>query len=78
LTTEPKPIFIAQPELGPQELDAVAEVLASGWLTQGPKVAAFEQAFAQTHGVGNAVATTSCTTAMHLVLSALDVGPGIA
>jgi dTDP-4-amino-4,6-dideoxygalactose transaminase len=48
----------------------------SGWLTQGPKVKAFEQAFARRHGVEFALATTSCTTALHLILAAMDVGPG--
>lgn len=48
----------------------------SGWLTQGPKVAAFEKAFAARHGVNHALATTSCTTALHLILAALEIGPG--
>jgi len=48
----------------------------SGWLTQGPKVAAFEQAFAARHQVRHALATTSCTTALHLALAALGIGPG--
>ena len=55
---------------------AVAEVLESGWVTQGPKVAAFEAAFAARHGVTHALATTSCTTALHLALSAVGVVPG--
>lgn len=50
--------------------------LASGWLTQGPKVAAFQDAFAARHGVAHAVATSNCTTALHLTLEALGVGPG--
>jgi len=48
----------------------------SGWLTQGPKVAAFERAFAERHRVKHALATTSCTTALHLILAALGVGAG--
>ncbi|MCP3902002.1 MAG: DegT/DnrJ/EryC1/StrS family aminotransferase [Planctomycetes bacterium] len=48
----------------------------SGWLTQGPKVAAFEAAFRERHGVAHALATTSCTTALHLALAALEIGPG--
>ena len=47
-----------------------------GWLTQGPKVAAFERAFAARHGVKHALATTSCTTALHLILAAMEIGPG--
>ena len=52
------------------------EPLQSGWLTQGPKVAAFEATFAERHAVPHALATTSCTTALHLALAALEVGPG--
>jgi len=48
----------------------------SGWLTQGQKVAGFEQKFAQRHQVKHAIATTSCTTALHLILVALGVGAG--
>jgi dTDP-4-amino-4,6-dideoxygalactose transaminase len=48
----------------------------SGWLTQGPKVAAFEKAFAERHSVKHALATTSCTTGLHLVLAAMGIGPG--
>jgi len=48
----------------------------SGWLTQGPKVAQFEQAFAVRHGVKHALATTSCTTGLHLILAAMGIGPG--
>ncbi|HQN19310.1 MAG TPA: DegT/DnrJ/EryC1/StrS family aminotransferase, partial [Syntrophobacteraceae bacterium] len=52
------------------------EPLSTGWLTQGPKVAAFESAFAARHGVKHALATTSCTTALHIILVALGIGPG--
>lgn len=69
-------IHIALPATGDEEWQAVREPLVSGWLTQGPKVAAFENAFAQRHGVKRALATTSCTTALHLALAALGVGPG--
>lgn len=69
-------VSIAQPCTGEEEWHAVREPLMSGWLTQGPKVAAFEQAFADRHGVGRAIATTSCTTALHLILAALGIGPG--
>lgn len=67
---------IARPSIGKEEVAAVAGVLESGWLTQGPKVAAFEAAFAERHGVAHALATTSCTTALHLALGAVGVGPG--
>lgn len=55
---------------------AVRKPLQSGWLTQGPEVAAFEKVFAARHAAGRALATTSCTTALHLALAALGIGPG--
>jgi dTDP-4-amino-4,6-dideoxygalactose transaminase len=66
----------ARPWFGGGEAEAVAEVLASGWLTQGPRVQEFEQAFAERVGAPEAVATTSCTTALHLSLHASGIGPG--
>jgi len=69
-------IDIAKPKFGDEELQALRGPLESGWLTQGPEVSAFEQDFAKRHDVGHALATTSCTTALHLALAALDVGPG--
>lgn len=69
-------IPIAQPCTGEEEWQAVREPILSGWLTQGPKVAEFERAFAERHGVTHALATTSCTTALHLSLMALGIGPG--
>jgi len=69
-------IQISQPSTGDEEWQAVREPLMSGWLTQGPKVAQFECAFAARHGVRHALAASSCTTALHLILAALDIGPG--
>ncbi|MBI5102969.1 MAG: DegT/DnrJ/EryC1/StrS family aminotransferase [Nitrospirae bacterium] len=69
-------IPISLPSTGEQEWQAIREPLMTGWLTQGPKVAAFEKAFATRHGVKHAIATTSCTTALHLILAALDIGRG--
>lgn len=69
-------IQISLPCTGEDEWQACREPLISGWLTQGPKVAAFEQAFAERHQVTHALATTSCTTALHLILVAMGIGPG--
>ena len=74
--TPRSPIAISSPSLGDEEWRALREPLESGWLTQGPKVKAFEEAFAERHGVHYALATTSCTTALHLALAALGAGPG--
>ena len=69
-------IPFARPEFDDAEARAVAEVLASGWVTQGPMVARFEERFAERVGARYAVATSSCTTALHLALILAGVGPG--
>ena len=69
-------IQISLPSTGDEEWQATREPLTTGWLTQGPKVAAFEKAFAQRHQVKHAIAVTSATTGLHLALAALDIGPG--
>ncbi|TME16675.1 MAG: DegT/DnrJ/EryC1/StrS family aminotransferase [Chloroflexi bacterium] len=69
-------IPIARPQLGPEEEKAVIEVLRSGQLVQGPRVAAFEAAFATATGAEQAVATSSGSTALFLALAAHGVGPG--
>lgn len=63
-------------ELAPQDLAAVAETLRSGWLTLGPRTAAFEEEFARHLGAKHAVAVSSCTAALHLAYLAAGVGPG--
>ncbi len=69
-------ISIAKPLIGDEEKQAVLEVLDSGILAQGPRVKAFEEAFATMCGVKHAIATTSGTTALHTSLLALGIGPG--
>jgi perosamine synthetase len=65
-----------RPVLGEEEALAVAEVVRSGWVAQGPRVAAFEAAFAAKVGAEHGVALSSCTTALHLCLHILGIGPG--
>jgi dTDP-4-amino-4,6-dideoxygalactose transaminase len=69
-------IPIARPCLGEQEAEAAGEVIRSGWVTQGPQVAAFEAEFAEFVGAEFACAVSSCTAALHLALLAVGVGPG--
>jgi dTDP-4-amino-4,6-dideoxygalactose transaminase len=69
-------IPITRPHLTGAEGAAVAEAIASGWVSQGPRVREFEEAFAARVGADAAVATTSCTTALALALHVSGVGPG--
>jgi perosamine synthetase len=67
---------ITRPSFNREEIEAIQKVLDSGWVTQGPATAAFEKAFAQRHQVIHALATTSCTAALHMSILALGLGPG--
>jgi dTDP-4-amino-4,6-dideoxygalactose transaminase len=69
-------IDVMKPWLGEEEAQALAEVIASGWVAQGPKVREFEDAFAAGQHAGFAVATSSCTSALHLALVVAGVGAG--
>src|SRR6202171_2506731 len=69
-------IPIAKPWLGDREAQAAARPILSGWGTQGPEVAAFENEFAAYVGADNACAVANCTTALHLALLALGIGAG--
>jgi len=63
------------PDLGADERQAVLEVLESGWLTTGPRVAELEAAMQEALGIGHAVAVNSATAALHLALEAMGIGP---
>jgi perosamine synthetase len=67
---------LARPSFGRLEEEAVIEVLRSGWVAQGPRVAEFERRFAEYVGAAHAVAVSSCTTALHLALVVAGVNPG--
>jgi len=67
---------ITAPAFDERELSLLQQCLESGWVTQGSMVAAFEREVARLHQVEHALATTSCTAALHLATLALGLGPG--
>jgi dTDP-4-amino-4,6-dideoxygalactose transaminase len=64
------------PAIGPEEIAAVTETLASGWLTTGPRAAELEERVAELTGAKHALALSSGTAALHLSLAGLGIGPG--
>src|SRR6202163_3568317 len=69
-------IPIAMPHLDTNEADAAREAVLSGWVSQGPQVAAFEREFGALIEAPHACAVSNCTTALHLALTAGNIGPG--
>src|SRR4051794_20262160 len=69
-------IPVALPVLDEREAEAARRPILSGWVTQGPEVAAFEREFAEYVGADHACAVSNCTTALFLALRAAGVGPG--
>jgi len=69
-------VRFAPPAIGEDEVSDVVATLRSGWLSTGPRVHAFERAFAEYVGVPHAVAVNSCTAALHLSMLAIGAGPG--
>lgn len=74
--TAPEMIPLFDLRLADEDIAAVVDALRSGWLTMGPRIEAFEQAFAAHLGVAHAIATSSCTAALHLAYLAAGVAPG--
>jgi len=69
-------LLVSKPCLGTKEREALSKVIDSGWITMGERVREFELAFARIHHADDSVAVASCTAALHLILHALEIGPG--
>lgn len=76
MTTAPEGLAFSRPHLGEEEVQAVTDVLRSGWIVGGPRLAELERGFAEICGSRQAVGVSSWTTGAFLVLHALGVGPG--
>jgi dTDP-4-amino-4,6-dideoxygalactose transaminase len=75
-TAETRIVEFARPAVGESEIGEVVAALQSGWLSTGPRVQAFERAFAEHVGSPFAIGVNSCTAALHLALLAAGIGPG--
>ena len=73
---DPEFISVAKPMFDEREAAAASRAILSGWVTQGPEVAAFEREFAASVGAVHACAVSNCTSALHLALLAIGVRPG--
>jgi dTDP-4-amino-4,6-dideoxygalactose transaminase len=71
-----KYVKVAEPLMGQEEMDAIAEVIKSGRFVQGPKVREFEEKFSEYIGVEHGIAVNSGTAALHVAIAALNIGPG--
>lgn len=69
-------LLVSEPILNSEEKAALGDVVDSGWITMGERVRTFEQIFAEKHGASDAVAVSSCTAALHLIMQSLGIGPG--
>ena len=69
-------IPITKPYMDEAEAEAAANAIRSGWIVQGPVVAAFEKAVAERLGVAHAIAVTNCTSALHVALLCSNIGAG--
>jgi dTDP-4-amino-4,6-dideoxygalactose transaminase len=78
-TPTPSPIQVPyhRPSIGQEEIQEVVRTLESGWLTTGPRTQQFEQEFREYVQANHALAVNSCTAGLHLVLAALNIGPGM-
>src|SRR5437867_12312395 len=76
MSDKPRTVPFAKPWMDEREAEAARRPILAGWVTQGPQVAAFEKEFAAFVGAPHACAVSNCTTALHLALHVLGVGPG--